>query len=51
MSERIAYHPGFYSAAELEFREDADRLEFAREYNLSKEPLRMDMLIILKTDK
>ena len=50
MSERIAYHPGFYSAAELEFREDADRLEFAKEYNLSKEPLRMDMLIILKND-
>lgn len=50
MSQRISYHPGFYSATELEFREDVGRLEFAREYNLSKEPLRMDMLIIFKND-
>lgn len=45
----IQWHPGFYSAAEIEFLFDKDKLEFEREYNLGKEPLRMDLLIIKKT--
>lgn len=44
----IQWHPGFYSAAEIEFMSNKDQLEFEREYNLSKEPLRMDLLIIKK---
>ena len=44
----IQWHPGFYSAAELELHSDKDVLSFQREYNLSKEPLRMDLLIIKK---
>jgi len=44
----IQWHPGFYSAAEIEFLSDKGKLEFEREYNLSKEPLRMDLLIIKK---
>ena len=44
----IQWHPGFYSAAELELLCDKDVLAFQREYNLSKEPLRMDLLIIKK---
>lgn len=37
----IQGHPGFYGAAELELISNKDVLEFQREYNLSKEPLRM----------
>lgn len=44
----IQWHPGFYGAAELEFISNKGELEFQREFNLSKEPLRMDLLIIKK---
>ena len=45
----IQWHSGFCGAAELELGSDRDMLEFCREYNLSKAPLKMDMLIIKKT--
>jgi hypothetical protein len=44
----IQWHPGFYSAAELELRQDKDVLEFNREYSLSKKPLSIDVLIVKK---
>ena len=44
--ERIQWHPAFYAAANLEFREDIEFLERKTEYNLSKEPIRIDLLII-----
>lgn len=44
----IQWHPGFCSAAELELISNKDILEFQREYHLSKEPIRMDLLIIKK---
>ena len=44
----IQWHPAFYGAAELEFRENKKDLIFEREYNLSKEPIRTDLLIIKK---
>ena len=44
----VQWHPGFYGAAELELILNREELEFLREYNLSKEPLRMDLLIIKK---
>lgn len=44
----IKWHPGFYGAAELEFLSNKGALEFQREFNLSKEPIRMDLLIIKK---
>ncbi len=44
----ISWHPGFCSAMELELMADTEALEFLREYPLSKEPLRMDLLIIRK---
>jgi hypothetical protein len=47
-SDKIQWHPGFYGAAELELLENKDELEFEREYNLSKEPLRVDLLIVKK---
>lgn len=47
-SVNIQWHPGFYGAAELEFLSNKGDLEFQREFNLSKEPIRMDLLIIKK---
>ena len=35
-----------FAAAGLEFHEDIERLELKPEYNLSKEPIRIDLLII-----
>ena len=45
---KIQWHPGFYAAAEIELRQNRDELEFHREYNLSKKPLQIDLLIIEK---
>lgn len=45
---KIQWHPGFYGAAELEFLSNKGELEFQQELNLSKEPIRMDLLIIKK---
>lgn len=45
---KIQWHPGFYGAAELEFLANKNELEFQREFHLSKEPVRMDLLIIKK---
>ena len=42
------WHPVFCAAVELEFREDKDILTYEREYNLSKKPLQIDLLIIKK---
>ena len=47
-SKKIQWHPGFYAAAELELRQNRKELEFHREYNLSKKPLQIDLLIIEK---
>ena len=44
--EKIQWHPAFYAAAGLELMEDIERLEIRPEYNLSKEPIRIDLLII-----
>lgn len=44
----IQWHLAFYGATELELRDNKDDLEFHREYNLSKEPLRIDLLIVRK---
>lgn len=44
----IQWHPAFYGAAELEFLSNKGDLEFQREFNLGKEPIRMDLLIIKK---
>ena len=46
----IQWHPGFYGATELEFRQNKDDLTFSMEYQLSKEPIRMDLLIVKKRD-
>ena len=44
----IKWHPGFYGGLELELKDYKDYLKFESEYYLSKEPLKIDMLIIEK---
>ena len=46
--ERDHWHPGFLGAMELEFIDYKDELIFEGEHQLSKEPLKMDLLIIKK---
>ena len=51
MPEKIQWHPAFYAATELELQEDIEQLELKREYNLSKEPIRSDLLIIKEPNR
>lgn len=51
LPNKIQWHPAFYAAAELELREDIKELEFLTEYNLSKEPIRIDLLIIKGSER
>jgi hypothetical protein len=43
--DKIQWHPAFYAAAGLELHENIEELEFKPEYSLSKEPIRIDLLI------
>ena len=45
---KIHWHPGFYGGMELELKDYKSVLSFECEHELSKEPLRLDMLIIKK---
>ncbi len=44
--DKIQWHPAFYAAAGLELQANIEELELIPEYNLSKEPIRIDLLII-----
>ena len=46
--EKIQWHPAFAGAIELEFRDDYKDVIIQQEYNLSKEPIRIDLLISRK---
>ena len=46
--DRIQWHPAFYAAAEIELRSNKEDLIFQQEYNLSKKPLQIDLLVIEK---
>jgi hypothetical protein len=48
LEDKNQWHPVFYGAAELEFRDNKDDLEFYRKYNLSKEPIKMDLMVVKK---
>ena len=43
--EKIQWHPAFAAAMGLEFRDDYKYVTIQQEYNLSKEPIRIDLLI------
>lgn len=45
---KTAWHPAFCCAVAIELEKHAKDLEFLPEYQLSKEPLRLDVLIIRK---
>ena len=45
---RIDWHSGFNGGLELELREYLNDLEIEHEHPLSKEPIKMDMLILKK---
>ena len=45
---KIQWHPAFCGATEWELKDNKKDLIFEREYNLSKKPLQMDMLVIKK---
>lgn len=47
----IQWHLGFCAAMELELREYADKLEFHREYPLSRKPLLIDLLVVEKSEE
>ena len=49
-TEKLQWHPAFCAATELELRPDLDVLELLPEYNLSKKPLQIDLVIIKKMD-
>jgi hypothetical protein len=47
-TERIPWHPAFFDAIRLELERYRDILEFDYEYQLTEEPLKMDVLVIKK---
>ena len=49
--EKIKWHPAFYAAAELELKTNINELQFIPEYSLSKEPIRIDLLIMKNKEK
>lgn len=48
--KKTQWHPAFCSAMRLEFKEYAEYLEYINEYNLTRKPLQIDLLIIKKPD-
>lgn len=44
----LQWHPAFYAGLQIEFEEEANKLIFEREYNLSSKPLEIDILVIKK---
>ncbi|MBQ8945469.1 MAG: hypothetical protein IJ058_01520 [Lachnospiraceae bacterium] len=48
MSERNHWHPAFVGATEWELKKNKKDLIFEPEHQLSKEPLRVDMLVVKK---
>jgi hypothetical protein len=43
--DKTPWHPAFCAATELELQEDMDILHLEQEFPLSKEPIRIDLLI------
>jgi hypothetical protein len=47
--DRISWHPAFFEAIKMELKEYGDGLQFISEFQLTTEPLRVDVVIIKKT--
>lgn len=46
--DKLQWHPAFSAALRIEFEEELDILEIVDEYQLTKKPLQMDVLIVKK---
>ena len=46
LPEKIQWHPAFVAAMGLEFKNDYEYVRIEQEHNLSKEPLRIDLLVL-----
>ena len=44
----LQWHPAFYAGIQIELENELDKLIFESEHNLSKKPMRIDVLIIKK---
>ena len=44
----IYWHPAFFANIQIELKDEADKLTFENEHQLSKKPLQIDVLIIKK---
>jgi hypothetical protein len=47
--EKISWHPAFFEAIQMELDEYSNDLQFISEYQLTTEPLRIDVVIIKKS--
>ncbi|MDR0313120.1 MAG: hypothetical protein LBI14_05950 [Treponema sp.] len=48
-NNRLSWHPAFFEAIQLELEEYSNILQFIPEYQLTSEPLRIDVVIIKKS--
>jgi len=48
--DKVQWHPSFYGATGFEFNNNKNDIKMVSEYNLSKQPLRIDLLIIKKNE-
>ena len=46
MKKPLQWHPAFQAVLQIEFAEEAEHLQFLKEYNLTDSPLRIDTLIV-----
>ena len=44
----IQWHPTFFADVQVELRKESEKLSFQSEYQLSKKPMEIDVLIIKK---
>ena len=50
MKRTLQWHPAFQAAMRIELAQEADKLQFLKEFNLTNGPLRVDTLVI-KADR
>ena len=48
--QKIQGHPAFVAATKIEFEDERDKLKFESEYQLSKKPMQIDLLILKKVE-
>ena len=48
--DKIQWHPSFHGATGYEFKKNKHDIQIVSEYNLSKQPLRIDILIVKRNE-